>query len=83
VFVLRQEGAPYAAEPFSQEPDIIHYDGTRLDFHDPLGGKIAKNTFYTPRVTHTAQEELFASIRAQGDDAGNDSGKVGNRGGYR
>ena len=52
-------------------------------FNDPLGGKITKNTFYVPRVTHTAQEELFSSIRAQGDDAGNDSGKVWNRGGYR
>jgi len=83
VFVLRQEGAQDAAEPFSQESGIFHYDGTRLDFHDPLGGKITKNAFYVPRVTHTAQEELFASIRAQGDDAGNDSGKVGNRGGYR
>jgi hypothetical protein len=92
----------HAAEPVTQEPDIFHNDGTRLDFHDPLGGKIAKDIFDIPRVTHTAgdgkpeagehpvvllhlvesgmdfrQEELFASVCAQGDDAGNDSGKVG------
>jgi hypothetical protein len=92
----------HAAEPVTQEPDIFHNDGTRLDFHDPLGGKIAKDIFDIPRVTHTAgdgkpeagehpvvllhlvesgmdfrREELFASVCAQGDDAGNDSGKVG------
>jgi len=94
----------HAAEPFSQEPDIFHEDGTRLDFHDPLGGEIAKDIFDIPRITHAAgdgepeackhpvvflhlvengvdfrQEELFASVCAQGDDAGNDSGKVGQK----
>jgi hypothetical protein len=44
----------HAAEPFSQEPDIFHDDGTRLDFHDPFGGKIAEDIFDIPRVTHTA-----------------------------
>ena len=92
----------YALELITQEPDIFHDDGIRLDFHDPLGGKIAKDIFDIPRVTHTAgdgkpeagehpvvllhlvesgmdfrREELFASVCAQGDDAGNDSGKVG------
>lgn len=92
----------YALELFTQEPDIFHDDGIRLDFHDPLGGKIAKDIFDIPRVIHTAgdrkpeageqpvvllhlvesgvdfrQEELFASVCTQGDDAGNDGGKVG------
>src|SRR5512140_3181820 len=87
----------HAAEPFTQEPDIFHGDGTRLDFHDPLGGKIAKDIFDIPRVTHTAGDgkpetgehpvvllhlvesrmdfrkvELFPSVCAQGDDAGDD-----------
>jgi hypothetical protein len=44
----------HAAEPISQEPDIFHDDGTCLDFHDTLGGKIAKDIFDIPRVTYTA-----------------------------
>ena len=92
----------HAVEPFTQAPEIFHDDGIRLDFHDPLGGKIAKDIFDIPRVTHTAgdgkpeagehpvvllhlvesrmdirKEELFASVCAQGDDAGNDGVKVG------
>jgi hypothetical protein len=47
----------HAAEPFTQGPDIFHDDGTRLDFHDPLGGKIAKDIFDIPRVTHTTGED--------------------------
>jgi len=89
----------HAVEPLTQELDIFHDDGTRFDFHDPLGGKIAKDIFDVPRVTHAAgdgkqesgehpvvllhlvesgmdlrQKELFASISAQCDDAGNDLG---------
>jgi len=92
----------HAVEPFTQDPEIFHDDGIRLDFHDPLRGKIAKDIFDIPRVTHAAgdgkpetgehpvvllqleesgmdirQEELFASVCTQGDDAGNDGGKVG------
>ena len=91
----------HAAKPISQDPDILHDDGARLDFHNPLGGKIAKDIFDIPRVAHAAgdgkpqagehpvvflhlvedgmdfrQEELFSSIGAQSDDAGNDCGKV-------
>ncbi|HEX9850037.1 hypothetical protein [Candidatus Deferrimicrobium sp.] len=94
----------HAAEPIPQGPDIFHDDGIRLDFHDPLGGKIAKDIFDIPRVTKTAgdgkpeagehlvmmlhlvesgmdfrQEELFASVCAQGDDAGKDRGKIGQK----
>jgi len=92
----------HALELLTQEPEIFHDDGIRLDFHDPLGGKIAKDIFDIPRVIHAArdgkpeagehpvvllhlveggmdirQEELFASVGAQSDDAGNDGIKVG------
>jgi len=91
----------HALELLAQESEIFHDDGIRLDFHDPLGGKIAKDIFDVPRVTHTPgdgkpeacehpvvllhleecgmnirQEELFASVGAQSDDAGNDGEKV-------
>jgi hypothetical protein len=91
----------HAAESVTQKPDIFYDNGIRLDFHNPLGGEIAKDIFDIPRVTHAAgdgkpevgehpvmllhlvengmdfrQEKLFASVRPQGDDAGNDIGKV-------
>ena len=44
----------HAVKPVTQAPGIFHDDGIHLDFHDPSGGRIAKDIFDTPRVTHTA-----------------------------
>jgi hypothetical protein len=85
----------HAAEPIPQGPDIFHDDGIRVDFHDifdiPRVTKTAGDGKpeageHPVMMLHLEesgmdflQEELFASVCAQGDDAGNDRGKVGQK----
>jgi hypothetical protein len=44
----------HAAKTIPQGTEISHDDGPHLNFHDPLGSKIAKDIFNIPRVTHAA-----------------------------